>query len=784
MKKQVLILLTAAALMISGSAAGAAGDEVGKTYSIVEEPAGDDSVERMEESDEAGLEGEPYGNETGDGDQGGNGGELLWDEDPEQDGDDADVPERKTTPGEKTFTLRKKYEREYEDLPGWDDGSVAENAYIKLEADIIDSDDDVDSWAYWDDYEKCDWLYNGLSIGNEIENGAWFGENMDVRNCYAYVSLPGYYTCVVTDRWGNQDSLEFIVRGYGDLGFRTANGDETGEITCYKGDTVTLKAVAPEGSTKDYHYVWENWDTKEICGYMQDLTLKASEYAMYVCYIDDGDVLHRQRIAYYVSALDWIQASCKDGISNLTVRPDEKLVLSVDVEGSDLSDLRYEWSACEYDPDTGALEYVKLSDEVQLEVKRLERKTEYVCVVRCDVGYAILEDQTFFTVTVENHLAMKAPEGMTQESSSDSDSYYFNRDVCAGSKLTFPVLFTGDDLSDLVITLEGEDISGKESGFEVTVDVDEDSYIWVTIEDRFGNRIWGCYELNRVYKHSWSDWTTTKAPTSDDCIKARTCSRCGAQEEGSVGVQLQLIKADDGKWYAYSDDTFREDFTGIASYDGGEFFVADGVVCTEANGLNLFDGKWYFLANGQIQRGYNGFAEYDNHWFMIEDGELVIDANGLFDYDGGTFVFAAGMLQDTANGLWYNAGPWDGADYEWYFLANGQVQKQYEGVTEYDGEFFKIKDGKLGKGFDTGEYGGQRFVFYDGRRWAYYYGAFEDSNSVFYEVEDGRIVGLYSGVAWDRVSGLYYEIKDGKLVRPYTGTYDDGHYVWELVNGK
>lgn len=151
-----------------------------------------------------------------------------------------------------------------------------------------------------------------------------------------------------------------------------------------------------------------------------------------------------------------------------------------------------------------------------------------------------------------------------------------------------------------------------------------------------------------------------------------------------------LHKDEDGVWRYYVNDVFQEDYVGIVEFEGGEFFVANGVLCSEAEGLNQnIDGKWYFLSQGQIQR-VDGFAEYDNAWFMLKNGELDLNANGLYGYNGGTFLFAAGKLRTDYSGLWQNP-----ATQEWVFLANGQLQDQYTGIAKYDGHEFKLVNGKL-----------------------------------------------------------------------------------------
>ena len=167
-----------------------------------------------------------------------------------------------------------------------------------------------------------------------------------------------------------------------------------------------------------------------------------------------------------------------------------------------------------------------------------------------------------------------------------------------------------------------------------------------------------------------------------------------------------LNKDDDGTYRYYVDGEVALDYTGIVKYNGGEFLIVNGVLASDANGLNQNpeNGKWYFLSQGQVQRGFNGLALYDGEWFYLNNGELNKTVNGLVPYGGGTFLFAEGRLVREANGLWQD---FDGS---WYYLALGQVQTQYTGVAQYDGAFFYVIAGKLASDFNgTVDYDGAKF---------------------------------------------------------------------------
>lgn len=191
--------------------------------------------------------------------------------------------------------------------------------------------------------------------------------------------------------------------------------------------------------------------------------------------------------------------------------------------------------------------------------------------------------------------------------------------------------------------------------------------------------------------------------------KEITLPYCSKPMDTTVGY-TGLHKDVDGVYRYYVNGEFDEDFAGIVEFNGGDYFVANGVLCQDAMGINQnVDGKWYFLAYGRVQDQHTGFAEYDGAWFYIVNGVLDENVNGLLDYDGGTFLFAKGRLVKEHNGLWQNA------DGKWYYLAQGQVQNQYTGLAQYDGAWFYVEKGVLAEDFSgTVEYDGAKFTVKNG----------------------------------------------------------------------
>ena len=115
---------------------------------------------------------------------------------------------------------------------------------------------------------------------------------------------------------------------------------------------------------------------------------------------------------------------------------------------------------------------------------------------------------------------------------------------------------------------------------------------------------------------------------------------------GQVQNVSQLVMYDNA-WFYVVNGKLDTTYSGYVSYDGGLFFVGQGRIMREVNGLAKDPNgpDWYFLANGQAQIQYTGLAQYDNAWFYIINGKLAEDYTGTVTYDGSQFNVVNGMLR-------------------------------------------------------------------------------------------------------------------------------------------
>ncbi|MBR3103737.1 MAG: carbohydrate-binding domain-containing protein [Lachnospiraceae bacterium] len=181
--------------------------------------------------------------------------------------------------------------------------------------------------------------------------------------------------------------------------------------------------------------------------------------------------------------------------------------------------------------------------------------------------------------------------------------------------------------------------------------------------------------------------------------------------ENSEIVKNTLKKAEDGIWYYYGNDgTVDTQKYGFVSYDGASFLVANGRVA-DVSGLqpDPEGNDWYFLSHGQVC-DHTGLVMYDDEWFYVKNGKLDTSLSDFVSYNDGLFFVAAGRIVTEANGLHMDP---DGT--AWYYLANGQAQTQYTGLTQYDGAWFYVVKGKVAEDY-TGavDYDGSAFDVVNG----------------------------------------------------------------------
>ncbi|MBO4883700.1 MAG: hypothetical protein J5602_00165 [Clostridia bacterium] len=256
------------------------------------------------------------------------------------------------------------------------------------------------------------------------------------------------------------------------------------------------------------------------------------------------------------------------------------------------------------------------------------------------------------------------------------------------------------------------------------------------------------------YTYSPSNKVQHVSQTSDDGWKAgvlwadntanETLSASAAFVAGHVYEVWVQLTAKDG--YSFGDAT-TVTINGVAARINWDYTTADHI---------LIQHTFPALGSGHLfPTDYHGFATYDGGLFYAYGGDVVTSANGV--------------VQDPNH------------PETWYFCANGQVQLQYTGLAEYDGEWFYLENGVL----DTGRsgpvlYDGGTFIVGAGRLLREYTGLLQ--YRLWYFVVNGQVQTQYTGLA--QYDGAWFYVIQGRVGTEYSGpVVYDGH-TFNVVAGQ
>lgn len=170
-----------------------------------------------------------------------------------------------------------------------------------------------------------------------------------------------------------------------------------------------------------------------------------------------------------------------------------------------------------------------------------------------------------------------------------------------------------------------------------------------------------------------------------------------------------------------------------------------------------------------------------DEWLYLVDGEQDKTKIGFVDFNGGKFLVANGRVVTEKSGLVND--PDNSAD--WYFLANGQVQLNHTGLTEYDGAWFFVEEGKLDTNLNE-------FVYYDGGKFLIAAGQLKSEVSGlvqdpkypedWYFLANGQVQTEYSGLA--SYDGAWFYVESGNFMNGYIGYVEHNGSMFYIQNGQ
>ena len=292
------------------------------------------------------------------------------------------------------------------------------------------------------------------------ENDDYNWEEMEgvTSDSYTIDSVSGYdeYQVIVSDQYGNRDSLYYYIYVQNNLEVSAENGDtQTTYLYVSPGTSLELKPVVTADDASGltytwYHYVYNeeyggyNWEEMEGVtsdSYMIDSMSANERYEVRVSdQYGNSDSLY-----YYVNVQNNLKVSAENGDTYETylyVSPGASAELKPVVTADDTSSLTYTWYHYVYEEEYDGYNWEEIegitSDSYTIDSVSGYEKYE----VRVSDRYGN-SDSLYYTIYVQNNLEVSAENG---------DTYDTSLYVSPGTSLELKPVVTADDTSSLTYT--------------------------------------------------------------------------------------------------------------------------------------------------------------------------------------------------------------------------------------------------------------------------------------------------------------------------------------------
>ncbi len=213
----------------------------------------------------------------------------------------------------------------------------------------------------------------------------------------------------------------------------------------------------------------------------------------------------------------------------------------------------------------------------------------------------------------------------------------------------------------------------------------------------------------------------------------------------------------------YSDSTIRKlSFTYLDTSD----------IPTDPTLIEI-DGTLYYYNNGEIDYSET-LVFHNNKWYYVNQGNTQKDYTGLVFYNGSWFYVSNGMLNWNYTGFTYYNNTW-------FYISCGILDWGYTGLAEHNDGYFHIANGILDWDYSgLSYYYGEWFYVTNGVLDPSYTGI-TNYNGAWYYVENGYLNWSITTLTF--AFDTWFYIEKGTINWNYTGLtkYNGGYY--HITNG-
>ena len=242
---------------------------------------------------------------------------------------------------------------------------------------IISVQDDEDMTISW----------SGTNLEDET------GTSVTIEN----VSWREWCSCTVTDKYGNSETIDFIVTV--DSGLFVEGAGRENYVYVEYGGNVTLAPVVTVNDNVEVTYWWEGDDLNQGESDPTCTVENVTERKHYTCFIND-DYGNEVRVEYVVCVQNDF-AVARVGDYERFAQPGGDVTLAVTVSGTDVTDVSYRWERLTWNED-GYWNYGSLeNNSATLAIRQIGAGARYICIATDRFGnYA----EVSFLVTVGDGL--------------------------------------------------------------------------------------------------------------------------------------------------------------------------------------------------------------------------------------------------------------------------------------------------------------------------------------------------------------------------------------------
>ena len=446
------------------------------------------------------------------------------------------------------------------------------------------------------------------------------------QSSYSIESVTGNteYQCVVSDRYGNSETIYFYVTADNAFAAYVSGTEDTeAYISVALGSPQTLGVDVTGHDLTNITYEWyKDWEVVEDADQSTFEIDSVTEYAVYQCIVSDlyGDTGY---VYFYVSVENEFSAyasGTEDSYAYISVDPKSSLTLGVDVTADDLTGITYVWYK-NWDEIDDADQSTFVIDSVT------DRYAEYQCTVRDRFANAIT---IWFYVTADNAFAAYA---------SGTDETFAYIAAAESSSQTLSVDVTAKDLTNITYQWyrDGYPVDEADRNSFTIDSVTQYAEYYCSVSDGYGNsaNVWFYVSVDNGFSAYASGTEDTDVSIAVDPKSSLTLG---------VDVTANDLTGITYQWY--------EDWERIDDVDQDTFTIESviGSSVYECVVIDRYGSSATICFNVSVDNGFSAYAsgtEDTSVSFTVDPGSsltLGVDVTAK-DYSGISYRWYMGGYQ-------------------------------------------------------------------------------------------------------------------------------------------